>query len=39
MFSKQIINAARGRALLNANGATAIAISRGWSAHILYSQF
>ncbi|KAK7039607.1 dihydrolipoamide succinyltransferase [Favolaschia claudopus] len=31
MFSKQIISAARGRALLNAHGATAVAMSRGWA--------
>ncbi|KAJ7733835.1 dihydrolipoamide succinyltransferase [Mycena olivaceomarginata] len=38
MFSKQIINAARGRALLNANGATAIAISRGWATASVHAK-
>ncbi|KAJ6612703.1 dihydrolipoyllysine-residue succinyltransferase 1 [Mycena sp. CBHHK59/15] len=32
MFSKQIISAARGRGLLNVQGATALAMSRGWAA-------
>ncbi|KAJ7240545.1 dihydrolipoamide succinyltransferase [Mycena rebaudengoi] len=31
MLSKQIIGAARGRGLLNVQGATALAMSRGWS--------
>ncbi|KAJ7314911.1 dihydrolipoamide succinyltransferase [Mycena albidolilacea] len=38
MFSKQIINAARGRALLNANGANAIAISRGWATASVHAK-
>ncbi|KAJ7510265.1 dihydrolipoamide succinyltransferase [Mycena galericulata] len=32
MLSKQILGAARGRALLNVNGATASTMARGWSA-------
>ncbi|KAJ6495363.1 dihydrolipoamide succinyltransferase [Mycena sanguinolenta] len=38
MFSKQIISAARGRVLLNAHGATAIAMSRGWAAASVHAK-
>ncbi|KAJ6588682.1 hypothetical protein B0H19DRAFT_215048 [Mycena capillaripes] len=38
MFSKQIINAARGRVLLNVNGATAIAMSRGWATASVHAK-
>ncbi|KAJ7223748.1 dihydrolipoamide succinyltransferase [Mycena haematopus] len=37
MFSKQIINAARGRTLLNVHGA-AIAMSRGWAAASVHAK-
>ncbi|KAF8146930.1 dihydrolipoamide succinyltransferase [Mycena galopus ATCC 62051] len=38
MFSKQIISAARGRALLNANGATVVAMSRGWAVASVHAK-
>lgn len=38
MFSKQIISAARGRALLNTHGATAIAMSRGWATASVHAK-
>ncbi|KAJ7754595.1 dihydrolipoamide succinyltransferase [Mycena metata] len=38
MFSKQIIGAARGRVLLNAHGATSLAMLRGWATASVHAK-
>ncbi|KAJ7175292.1 dihydrolipoamide succinyltransferase [Mycena filopes] len=38
MFSKQIIGAARGRMLLNAHGATSLAMSKGWATASVHAK-
>lgn len=38
MLSKQILRATRGRALLNVHGATALAMTRGWTAASVHAK-